>query len=345
MEAARECAPSMQRVGFWAGKRIAGSREALVSRARFDAALARDLAAAGLAVLPAIAREVLPDLGGFRVITDAGEWRARCVIDARGRRVRRVDELGPRLIAWGELHRPLRPVPRGSALVALKRGWCWIASTGERADGLLQLQYVGSTHGAAPPLSTALLATAAEYWPELGTTLIATERLTPVSGRAAVARFSLPARVPGLLRVGDASVAMDPLSGHGIFEALRSAPAAVAAVNSYLTGSAWETIARYVNERAAEVWRRALASAAEFYRAEAEHAATEFWTQTANAYAARAALAGQRHPGPAGIETRPVLNGSRIELHDVWLSADWPRGIWQVNGHECHPISSEEVER
>jgi flavin-dependent dehydrogenase len=346
VEATRECAAATPRVAYWAGERIAGGSESLIGRARFDAALGRDLTAAGLEVLPATVREIRSGPGGFRVTTDAGEFHAHCVIDARGRRARRADELGPRLIAWSELHQPLEAVPLGSALVALERGWCWIASNGGCADARLLLQYVGSAHGAAPPSSTSQLAAAAHHVPELARSLVRTptERLAAVSGRAAVARFSQPARIPGLLRVGDAAVAMDPLSGHGIFEALRSAQAAIAAVNSYLNGMDWGPIARFVNERAGEVWRRALATAAGFYRREADHASTAFWTATADAYAACAVLAGPKHTGGGRIETRPVLNGSRIELRDIWVSADWPRGIWQVNGREWRPTSNKEVE-
>jgi flavin-dependent dehydrogenase len=342
VEAARDCAVTAPRSAYWAGERIAGSRESLVSRVRFDAALRRDLSSAGLEILPETVREVRPRPGGFRVVTDIGEHHARCAIDARGRRVRRADELGPRLIAWNELYRPLHAVPYGSALVALERGWCWIASTGERADGRLFLQYVGSARAAAPS-STAQLAAAAEHLPELAhpLALTPTERLDAMAGRAAVARFSLPARMPGFLRIGDAAVAMDPLSGHGIYEALRSAQAAIAGMNSYLTGGPWEPIARFMNERAGEVWRRSLATAAEFYRRGAAHGAAAFWRATADAYATRAAHAGPRHSGAGRVETRPVLNGSRIEMREVWVSASWPRGIRQLKGPEWPPKPGE----
>jgi len=67
-------------------------------------------------------------------------------------------------------------------------------------------------------------------------------------------------------------------------------------------------------------------------------------TVEGDAYAACAALAGPKHTGGGRIETRPVLNGSHIELRDIWVSADWPRGIWQVNGREWRPTSNKEVE-
>jgi flavin-dependent dehydrogenase len=207
------------------------------------------------------------------------------------------------------------------------------------------LQYIGSPHNATRPSSAALLAAAAEHVPELAPALTATELVATGTGCAAVARFSLPAPTPGFLRVGDSAVAMDPLSGHGIFEALCSSQVTIAAVNSYLTGVDWELIARFVNERAGELWRRALATAAEFYRREAEHAAKPFWMAAADAYAAGAARAGPRYSGPGQIESRPVLNGSRIELREVWVSTDSPRGIWHMSGRTWRLSSGDGVAR
>ena len=136
----------------------------------------------------------------------------------------------------------------------------------------------------------------------------------------------------GWLRIGDASVALDPLSGHGLFEALRSAQVAVAAVHSFLTGLDWNPIARFVNEHASTVWQRSLATAAESYGRQAAQCDTPFWHTTATTYATLAAIAGPRDAGPRRIERRPVLNDSRIELRDVWVSPDFPRGVWLMNG-------------
>jgi hypothetical protein len=37
---------------------------------------------------------------------------------------------------------------------------------------------------------------------------------------------------------------------------------------------------------------------------------------------------------------RPVLNAERIELRRVWVCNDFPRGVWQIDGH---PIIRHEV--
>jgi hypothetical protein len=134
---------------------------------------------------------------------------------------------------------------------------------------------------------------------------------------------------------------MDPLSGNGIFEALRSAHVATAAINSYLRGAEWAVLARFVDEQARELWRRSVTAAADFYRLQAAHARGEFWIRAASAYekAAREAIVTEQ--GPGRFEMRPVLDGQRIEVRQVWVSCDWPRGIWKVDGRPLEQMPPE----
>lgn len=149
-------------------------------------------------------------------------------------------------------------------------------------------------------------------------------------------RFSRPAPLPGLVRIGDAALALDPLSGQGVHEAIGSAHVGVAAINSFLTGTEWAPVARFVDERASELWRRGVQTAGHFYRLQADRArAAPFWDATATEcerLAAEAAAA-TSDPRPGRFEARPVLNGERIEVRSVWVSARWPRGLWRVARH------------
>jgi flavin-dependent dehydrogenase len=325
------------RLARWAGEFAARGEEYLIGRERFDRSLRADLAEAGIAVQDRTATSMASIAGGWQVDTSSGPLQARSVIDARGRHARRAEQLGPRLLAWSELYRPNGLIPQGSAVVALEQGWCWLASTAGHRSGesLLLVQYIG-TPGVrmARARFVAQMQSAGESVPELRFSLSGAALVASAAGRAAVARFTRPAQARGCLRIGDASLAMDPLSGHGIYEALGSAQVAVAAINTYLQGADWAPIARFVDERAAESWRRSLATAGDFYRRQATHAATEFWQATAEGYERLAAAAGPSDNGPGRFEWRPVLNGQRIELRPVWVSPAWPRGIWHVNGRE-----------
>lgn len=332
LHAAAACAPmSSPRIAAWAGRHATPGAEFLVERAVFDRALGVDLAAAGIPVMDLSVISVTPDPSGFRIATAGGVIRSRAVLEARGRLARRADECGPRLVAWIERCRSVESGMRGSAVVALDDGWCWLAADGA---GALQRQFVCAARRryTAAELRERLDAASAAV-PELDFSTRSATLIDRVRARAAVARFSHPARVPGILRVGDAALAMDPLSGQGVHEALASAHVAVAAMNSFLGGADWAPIARFVDERCAEVWRRGLSTAGAFYRDHARcgaNSTSDFWNCTAQAYERLAAAAGPHEDGPGRFELRPVLCGMHIELHRTWVSSKWPRGIWRI---------------
>jgi flavin-dependent dehydrogenase len=291
-----------------------------------------------------------PTDAAWRVDTEAGPFFARTILDARGRRARRSDVRGPRLVAWNQLFRSAAargstrsncPGASASAVVALSDGWCWLARTRDT----LALQFVGSANRHLDPQELARRFEAAAAFAAGFVPLAGAAGLVESSwiARGAVARYSSPCRSVGFIRIGDAAVAMDPLSGNGVHEAVRSATAAVAAVNSFLQGVSWEVVAKFIDERAWELWRRSVAAAGRFYRLQAEHAGGAFWTSTASEYERLARDATVRHEGPARFEKRPVLDGHRIDLRRVWVSAEWPRGLWRVGGREIAQVPAELV--
>ena len=259
--------------------------------------------------------------------TRRGVIRGRALLDARGRFARRSEARGPLLVSRSIVLRSGREAFPGSAIAALEDGWCWLAVT---QDGILCAQFVGS---ATERLTGEQLAErvrhAARSLPDFD---LPVDRLIAEGiycACAAVARYSQPSQGLGHLRIGDAAVAMDPLSGNGIHEAVRSARVAVAAINSYLQGEPWPVVARFVDERSRELWRRSSAAAAGFYRQQADWSGSDFWTSAATTYERAAEQVMIRVEGHARFEMRPVLNGERIELRRVWVSPDWPRGVWR----------------
>ncbi len=333
------------RLVSWAGTHGLRGTESLVDRSRFDQGLIGELHGR-LRVVRSAARRCVSDAGQWRIETHEGTFSARAVLDARGRHLRHGDSLGPVLASWGVRLRDGSPTC-ASAVIALDNGWCWIART---ADGAATLQFVGSArYGLSRPGLQQIIAQVAERAGELGihpgSTVEEGARV-----RAAAARFTQPASDTGYLRIGDAAIAADPLSGNGVHSALASARAGVAAINSYLNGSDWPIVARFVNERAAEHWLRGVSAAAGFYRSQADVSGAGFWQVVATAYERLAQQAAEKVAGFAAaagqgigpdtaarcgrFEARPVLNGERIEVRQVWVEARWPRGIWTVNGRE-----------
>jgi len=317
-----------ERGGRWGGSPVSAGHEFIVDRTVFDRALREDAAAHGVCVDKEFALAIEPDARGFGVRTRSGTHRAGVVIDARGRRSGRSLARGPSLIALSQRLSAVPPSPPRTLICPLADGWGWFASDG--AGGAV-LQLIAASRGlarTADPVQRLRECLRALQVCDSG--LQGARLEGEPEARAASARLSAPPLTPGWLSVGDAAVAMDPLSGHGLYEALAWAGAASAAAHSYLEGQSWETVERFLAERACERWHAGIALASGFYAQQAVATPTAFWRHCADAYAQ---LAGSRAPaGPQEgyWQLRPVLNGSAIEMRRVVVTRERPRGVWQV---------------
>jgi flavin-dependent dehydrogenase len=294
----------------------------------FDASLRSCLA--DVFWIDAVARNVTFSEDAWQVETSVGPIRGRTLLDARGRNARRSDERGPLLVSWSLTLKSNQRTTARTAVVALDDGWCWLATT---HSGVVHAQFVTSARQQWSREHVARrIQDAVGKLPGLALPVDQLIARGNVGACAAVARYSQPSRGVGHLRIGDAAVAMDPLSGNGIHEAVRSARVAVAAVNSYLHGEPWSVVARFVDERSRELWRRSVSTAADFYRLQwsrstASRVGAEFWTSAATAYARAVTAASGKRDGEGRFEMRPVLNYERIELRRVWVSSEFPRGV------------------
>ena len=326
MAAAERVRGPGERVGLWAGAELAASREYLVDRTELDPALLNDAVCSGVTVHRerSLGYERLGS--DWRVRTEHGEVRCRVVIDARGRRAQRTLRRGPELISvcqrfrnrhTGRLVTRIEAVPQGWCWLAMSRGMSWLQVTSLHTEPSLRsglAQHLAQLLGAAPQMAAVLSDATAEG--------------APVA-RAATATLSADPHLPGLLRAGDAALALDPLSGQGVYEALRSAHVATAAAHTFLATGQWELIERFIGERLLELWQRRNATAAEHYLRQAHITPSAFWRQAASRYQS---LRPQRSASPPGsrIEWRPVLDGMLIRMRRVVVTAQSPRGVWQV---------------
>ena len=318
-----------ERGGRWGGSPVSAGHEFIVDRLILDRALRDDAAAYGVCLEEEFALAIEPDAGGYRVRTRSGTYRAGVLIDARGRRSGRALGRGPSLIALSQRLSAVRARQPRTLIWPLDDGWCWFASDG--AGGAV-VQLIAASRGLAR--STAPAQRLRECLGALAardSALRCAQLEGEPDARAASARLSAPERLaPGSLSAGDAAVAMDPLSGHGLYEALAWAGAASAAAHTHLEGHSWEPVERFLTERARERWRAGTALAAGFYRQQATSTPTAFWRHCADAYAQ---LAGSRAPArrpQSHWQLRPVLNGSLIEMRRVAVTEERPRGVWQV---------------
>ncbi len=317
-----------ERVGSWGGIDVAGNSEYVVQRAEFDRALLADAAAMGVRICAerVVRYERLGAL--WRVHTKRNYVDCRVAVDARGRRAQRSPRRGPALIAVCQRLCTPRTGRVFTRLEAIAQGWCWLAADGR---GMSWLQI---TSGREPSLRLGL----DEHLRRLVATApqVAADLSGAIATGAPIARAATPSLCtrpdePGLIRAGDAAIALDPLSGQGMYEALRSVVAVTGAVRGYLSGY-WDPIAKFMAERTAELWQHSSLKAAHHYGQEAQKNPSPFWSEAAARY--RAIQPAPPIPGGARIDWRPVLNSARIELRRVVVTPQFPRGVWQVDAVE-----------
>ena len=359
------------RRGVWANGRSVEGVEWLVERAVLADALSTRARERGADYRADTVTSTVRVGDHWRVVLRGGEvLRAPMMVDARGRRARSAwaqssgaqnslppprssqrnewptielprgepRRSGPVLLAIGQRFRRRTSISWGTRIGVTDTGWCWWAERG----GSLWVQIIGKPRSLRP---TAWAAAAAAQIPALARVLEgASPEGVPVA-RAAHAQLGVvrgaeqvqsggardcDSLEPTFWLAGDAAMALDPLSGQGVYEAIRGARLVATAVQSVVDGGDARVAKRFVHERREEAWLHGVHAAAGFYRE--NESCGGFWSETAAAYEAllpERALAGAR---PARIERRPVLEEGRILERDVVVTAEHPRGVWQVAG-------------
>jgi flavin-dependent dehydrogenase len=317
--------PAVRREASWNGVTSGANREWVVERARFDRALLEDAGTAGVTVVQAAPGPLRREGGLWR----AGEGgpRARLLVEARGRRAPGPRRRGPAAVALIQSWSGLPAVAR-TALAPFADGWAWLAGDG---SGSATIQVVLGDAGGRPDLR-ARLGGALAICPEARAWVEGGRPASRVVARHAGMSRAVSAIDAGRIRIGDAALALDPLAGHGVFEAVASATAAVAVVATILERPGDADLARTFHaERVEHAFLRFARTARDFYRLEERWPERPFWRARRDwpddlpAHAA---------PGsaPPRIEARPVIEDGLVALRKVVVTADWPRGVFQVAG-------------
>lgn len=323
------------RTAIWNGDSNAANREYLVDRETFDRALLQDCDDAGVMILRGrIGNTTLQgDLWHIRMTTAEGSQTivARFLVEARGRRAPHHGKIalrGPRSLSLARRH---TGVPKGSPktfLASYADGWSWFASTG---DGVAVAQIVISGNsqnmGGKADIETLYqteLAKLPDIHALLGPTAVA---VGPVIARECSAILNGGLLSHNALRVGDAAFAIDPLSGHGNFEAIGGAMAAAAVINTLIRKPENRHLAtRFYEERATTAFMRHARVGRDFYRMESRWPERPFWTERRDWPDDAPA-----HEAVGSAATRlglmPVIEHGFVEEREVIITPDQPRGI------------------
>jgi flavin-dependent dehydrogenase len=328
--------PNAARHVCWAGEERELPGEAQVERGAFDAGLVAALARRGVRVLRDEALRSAASGGGVRVALASGdELVAGFLVDARGRAApaSAARERGPATLCVVQRWRA--PVQPARIVVAsLSAGWAWCARDGR---GALTTQ-LALDAGAAPArgeLCARLVAALAES-PACRELLGEATPEGEAYARDATAVLDASPASDRTLRVGDAALAVDPLSGNGVFQALSSALVAPAIVNTLLQRSGDAALARrFASERARDVFTRFARVSRDFYARGAAHHGGAFWQARAGWPDAEPAHAAG---GEIALEQRPVVCDGFIEEREVVLTPERPLGTWRLAGIELAPL-------
>jgi hypothetical protein len=140
------------------------------------------------------------------------------------------------------------------------------------------------------------------------------------------------------IRVGDAAMAVDPLSGNGIFQSLSSALQAPVVINTLLRRPERAALARqFHQQRVEQLFMRFARIGRDFYGQEQIRGGEPFWARR-QGWPDAQALHQAADWQAVRVERRPVLRDGLVDEAQVVVTADQPLGIWHLQGVELAPV-------
>lgn len=323
---------------IWNGVPSDANLEQLVDRQRFDRALLADVEALGVAVVRGrvIAIPSTPTGSEVQVVVDGSprSIAARFIVEARGRTAPAAGRprlRGPETVALAQLWRG-PPASVGVAVESTADGWAWLASL---ADGRRYLQFVVDADPSALPSKQALTDFCARRFAGLTAGQPFLHGAVPVSepqARASTAVLNEVVTGEDWIRVGDAAIAVDPLSGNGVFQSLSSALQAPAVIRTMLRSPQRRALARDFHQRRIEqLFHRFARIGRDFYASETRWVDAPFWRARAG-WPDAEPLHRQFRPADVTVARRPVVRGDEIIEADVVVTPDQPLGMWHLDG-------------
>ena len=336
--------PSCREVS-WNGETTSANSERLIDRSSFDRSLWRDLERNGVTVLAGHVRSCTARGDGFEVealLRDGAAilLEAGFVVEARGRaapaggtgRLRGAETVSVLHCRQGP------PAQPRSAVQSHPDGWAWMASMN---DGRRYLQLTFDVAERKLPSRSRLQAFCEAH-------LLALESARPfVADSAPLGVVHVRSSTPVLcrnpvgknwIRVGDAAMAVDPLSGNGVFQALSSAMQAPAVINTMLRHPDDVSLAQsFHRARIDALFHRFARIGRDFCLLERQWPDRPFWSRRRtwpDAVPAHVPVA----PETVEIREMAVMNSGFIETAEVVVTPADPLGVWHVGGHAAAPL-------
>jgi len=332
----------------WNGERTAANREAVIDREDFDNRIRMAAQRDGIRILDGRVSAVSEQAEGWRLsvkgqiaddkttddkVADDLTATARFLVEARGRaapvagqsRVR-----GPGLVCLSRRWR-FGPAENSHAGVgAFGGGWAWFIRDKDGA-GILQFFVDAVSVRSRPELHT-VYAGFVSALPEARQWLEDGQEEGEVIARHAGMVVSHDLCSPRHIRIGDAAMAIDPLSGHGVYKAISNALAAVPVINTLMRRPNQGDLAiDFYKTRVTDDFWISARLARDFYREERRWRDQPFWLERQR-WPDETPAHAPVEEGVVGVERRPVSIENYVEEREVLITPDQPRGVLHLGG-------------
>ncbi len=333
---------TVSRHAIWAGRSADYNRESIASRKRLDAGLMADLAEAGIEVIAGNCERPNVHADHVKVSVrcqnhEHRTLRAKFFVEARGRAAPKPRDGGMRGPETTALVRRMEPVGEpGTVVESMADGWAWYVCDGEQA--LLQV-FVDSSSGLPKRGQLAELHDVLyRQAPGIAERCGKVQAVTDVMSRNATSYLAGGLVTGRSIRIGDAAVAIDPLSGHGVFAAFGTALAASATINTILARPGSSTTAmRFYVDRCEHSFMRNTRTGRDFYRLEEFWKERPFWAARRN-WPDDEPAHGAAGAGTVSVQHMPVVSNGFIEQAEVVVTPEHPRGVWRVDDVALAPL-------
>jgi len=345
--AIKALAPPSPRTVTWNGTTSAANTEHLIERRLFDAALLKDAENAGVRVIHGRAAKQHKRDHGFDLdveLTGGGvmSLSAAFLVEARGRAAPAAQSERVRsseTVALLQRWRGSADTQQAhSAVQSFADGWAWMA---QLVDGTRYLQLAVDTKITRLPAKNELADWCRQRFEQLHQAHKFIKNAQPdgdVYARASTQILHGNLIGDNWIRIGDAAMAVDPLSGNGIFQAMSSALQAPAVIHTLLEKPQNADLARYFYQARVEgMFYRFARTGRDFCRLEQQWPDSEFWSSRCF-WPDEEPLHLPADPQQVEIASRPVIQNNFIEQAEVVITPDQPLGIWHVNGIELAPV-------
>ncbi|MFG5863843.1 flavin-dependent monooxygenase QhpG [Metapseudomonas sp. CR1201] len=333
--------PSWARAASWAGEYREINGEHVIERSLFEGSLLDDLERHEIDFFQGTVLGVKSEQQGWSVtfgesIEKSFTLQGDFLVEARGRSAPKTAPdivAGPTSVALTRSFQSSVKGSRQTCTESFRDGWAWCTRD---VDGKASIQLTVSPKSVSDGPEYGLSSIHQEMLENLSTIPSMLGNFWPLG--EARARGVQPVLRGGLItekmiRVGDAAYCNDPLSGHGMYEAVSGAFAAAPVINTILCRPADLDLARtYYFDRAITTFQHRCQAGREHYLSESRWSDSPFW-RVRQTWSADLQMS-TRAQYSAMLDVRAVVEDGYIVPRRVVVTPEHPRGVRFIAGVE-----------